>query len=63
MSRKPSLFFEEKRILARFPYVAVVGVILLLSILSRFSEETIDRAFKKGPFKVILGRLVAKALR
>jgi hypothetical protein len=59
---KSSLFFEEKRVLARFPYAVVVGVLFLLRILSRFSEQTINRAFKKGPFKIILGRLVAQAL-
>jgi hypothetical protein len=58
---RPSLFYEERRILTRFPYAAIVGVLLLLRILSSLPEQAI-KVLKRGPIRIALGKVIAKAL-
>jgi len=38
--RKPTMFYKEKRLLARFPYCFIVLVILSIRILSMFPSTT-----------------------
>ncbi len=54
MTRKPSLFYTEKRVLAMFPYWTVILVLTLLTILSYLPYRLTLDLVRSGLF----GRLV-----
>jgi len=59
MSKRPSMFHEEKRILAVFPYFAVVSVLLILTILSFVPQEVSSKMFDS----VLLRAMIEAAMR
>ena len=57
MTRKPSMFFVEKRVLTVFPYWMVVTVLIVLTILSFFPYK-ITGFVLRSPISVRVVRAV-----
>lgn len=51
-TRKPTMFYKEKKILARFPYFSIVSVILFIRVLSMFPSTITN------PIMLKLGRIL-----
>jgi hypothetical protein len=54
MSKRPSMFHEEKRIPAVFLYFAVVSVLLIVTILSFFPQEVSSKMFDSVLFRAMI---------
>lgn len=58
MIRKPSIFFEEKRLLIKFPYAIVISVILILRILSVFPLDSTGKLLEIGIVKNLVKEML-----
>ena len=55
MSKRPSMFHKEKRILAVFPYFAIVSVLLILTILSFLPRKVSRKMFESAFCRAMIG--------
>lgn len=58
MTRKPSVFYTEKRVLTVFPYWLVVSVLILITILTflpyRISSGILQSSVSKRMIKLLM---------
>jgi len=58
LTRKPSVFYTEKRVLTMFPFWLVVSVLIVLTVLSflpyKFSSRLLQSSFSKAMTRAIM---------
>lgn len=58
MTRKPSVFYTEKRVLTMFPYWLVVSVLIMLTLLSflpiKISNEMLESSLSRKIIKALM---------
>lgn len=58
MTRKPSMFFVEKRVLTAFPYFAIVTVLILVTLMSFLPCKVSRAVLHSSISKIVIKRLM-----
>jgi hypothetical protein len=58
MSKQASMFHKEKRILAVFPYFAIVTVLIILTILSFLPRKVTRRVLESALSRAMIGAVM-----
>jgi hypothetical protein len=59
MTRKPSMFFAEKRILTAFPYWTVVTVLVIITVMSFLPYKVSRILLRSSMSRVVVKRLMS----
>jgi len=59
MTRKPSMFFVEKRVLTAFPYWAVVTVLIVVTIMSYLPYQVSRTLLHSSMSRLVIKRLMS----
>jgi hypothetical protein len=59
MTRKPSMFFAEKRILTAFPYWTVVAVLIVVTVMSFLPYKVSRTLLHSSMSKIVVKRLMS----
>ena len=59
MTRKPSMFFVEKRVLTAFPYWAVVAVLIVVTIMSYLPYQASRTLLHSSMSRLVIKRFMS----